>query len=563
MLRELRIRDFAIIDDLSVHFHPGLNVITGETGAGKSVILHALALLCGARASPEVIRSDAESASIEGLFEHVEQGELGEALGLTAGDEILVRRVVAPSGRGRVYVNGSPSTVAILAQLGESLVHLYGQHDQALLLRPSSHRELLDVFGAHGDLPDRMAASYARLGAARRRLAELSTRAAGAAERRRSLEGDVDQLAGAAAQPDEESDLRREREILRHAERLHDVVRGGEETLYSAEGAMAARLSRLAAQLREAASIDPSLAGAAELVESARVQIEEAALQLRAYADRLDVDPQRLETIDNRLALLGRLSRRFAVASAELPDLLRRLQEELSLIGDAPGEIERARADLASCEAEALAVATELSERRRQAARRLERKMGAELSQLGLAGAVLRVHVDTPDGATATEQALGARGLDAIEFFLSANPGEEPKPLAQVASGGELSRVMLALKALTATSAETPILVFDEVDAGVGGGVADAVARRLKTLSANRQLLCITHLPQIAAYADHHYAVEKHRKGGRTIARARRLDDAERIAELARMLGGTVAQAAAETYARRLFDEARKHGAAP
>jgi DNA repair protein RecN (Recombination protein N) len=563
MLRELRIRDFAIIDDLIIHFQPGLNVITGETGAGKSVILEALSLLCGGRAAPEAIRGDAESATIEGLFEEVQAGEVFEALGLTAGEEVLVRRVIAPAGRGRVWINGSPATVGLLGQLGDSLVHIYGQHDQALLLRPSSHLQLLDAFGSLAERAGRMSAAWAELSAARRRLNELTARNESAAERRTFLEGAVEELARADVKPDEEPALRRDREILRHAERLHELTRGSEEALYSGEGAMVSRLSRLTTQLGEAVAVDPSLGGAAELIESARVQMEEAAQQLRAYADRIDVDPQKLEALDDRLALLGRLARRYAVPSAELPDLFRRLQEELSLAGDAEVDVDRARHELAARMAETRRVATELSERRRVAARRLEREMRAELATLGLAGAVFRVRIEPPAAESATEDALGPTGFDAIEFFLSANPGEDPKPLAQVASGGELSRVMLALKALTATSAETPILVFDEVDAGVGGGVADAVARRLKALAANRQLLCITHLPQIAAYADHHFAVEKRRERGRTIARARRLDAGDRIAELARMLGGTVAPAEAEIYARRLVDEARKHGAEP
>jgi DNA repair protein RecN (Recombination protein N) len=562
MLRDLRIRDFAIIDDLVIQFQPGLNVITGETGAGKSVILDALSLLCGGRATPEAIRSDAESASIEGLFDGIQPTEAFDALGLPDDGEVLVRRVVAPGGRGRVWVNGSPATVALLGQLGDSLVHIYGQHDQALLLRPASHLALLDAFASLTDRAARMSAEYGELGAARRRVTELKAQNDTAAERRVFLEDAVDELSRAAVKTDEESDLRREREILRHAEHLHALTRGSEEALYSAEGAMVSRLSRLTAQLAEATKIDPSLQSAAELVESGSLQLEEAARQLRTYADRIDVDPQKLESIDDRLALLSRLSRRFAVPTTELPELLVRLQRELTLVSDPHRELDEAQRQVADHTARAVAAATDLSQRRRTAARRLERAMRSELAALGMAEAVFRVRIESPE-TQAAEEALGSAGFDSIEFFLSANPGEEPRPLAQVASGGELSRVMLALKALTATSAETPILVFDEVDAGVGGGVADAVARRLKSLAANRQLLCITHLPQIAAYADHHFAVEKRRESGRTIARARPLEAGDRIAELARMLGGSVAPAEAETYARRLVEEAHKHSSEP
>ncbi len=556
MLRELRIRDFAIIDDLTVSFRPGLNVITGETGAGKSIILQALALLCGGRAVPDLIRSDAEAASIEGVFEGAGAAASLEGLGLTADDELVVRRFIPRTSKGRVYINGSPATVALLAQLGNALIHIYGQQEQALLLRPESHLDFLDGFGSLTLLRERMATAYAAFAAAQSHWRDLTERREAFEQRRELLAFQVEELSKAAVQADEEAVLRRDRDVLRHAERLQQVTRAGEAALYSGEGAMAAGLARLGSQLAELARIDSALSAPAELVEAARVQLEEAALQLRTYAERIHFDPERLEQIEERLGLLARLSRKYGIPSTELPARHAALREDLASLAAHGADCERARAEADARRTCALQVARELSAARTVAARRLEKEMARELAILGLPNAVFQVMQQAATDTAAVDR-LSASGLDTVEFHLSANPGEPPKPLARVASGGELSRIMLALKTLTASAAETPILIFDEVDSGIGGAVADAVARRLKTLAATRQLLCITHLPQIAAYADHHYAVEKRSHRGRTIARARVLAPEERVRELSRMLGGPVPAAEAERYARHLVEQAR------
>ena len=556
MLRELRIRDVAIIDELALAFGPGLNVITGETGAGKSIILQALALLCGARGAADLIRSDVDEASIEGLFECTLPDGLREGVGLE-GDEILVRRHLARSGKNRIYVNGSPATLALLTQLGDVLVHIYGQLEQAQLLRPASHLELLDRFGDLGAPRQHMAEAHAAYRAARQQLETMERARAALEERRDLLEFQYAELSEAGVQAGEEGELRRQREQLRHAERLQQVCRDGEALLYSGDAATVSTLGRLVAQLTELAAVAPALAPAAELIDSGRVQLEEAALQLRAAADHLQADPDRLDAVDARLQLLARLSRKYAVASDELPIRCAALESDRAALDAQSGELAAARTAVEVRAGAALALARDLSAARAAAARRLGQRMVGELDALGMRGAVFRVDQTAPTGGAAID-ALGPAGIDEVEFFLSANPGETPKPLARVASGGELSRIMLALKALTATVGETPILIFDEVDAGIGGTVADAVARRLKTLARNRQLLCITHLPQIAAYADHHYAVEKRQRGGRTITHARALAADERIAEVSRMLGGSAAPAEAERYARRLLAEAQR-----
>ncbi|HSQ00126.1 MAG TPA: DNA repair protein RecN [Candidatus Dormibacteraeota bacterium] len=555
MLRELRIREVAIIDEVVLSFGPGLNVISGETGAGKSILLQSLALLCGARGSADLIRADADEAVVEGLFDCAVPDTLREALGLDDDGEVLVRRHLARSGKGRIYVNGAPVTLALLAQLGEYLVHIYGQHEQAVLLRPANHLELLDRFADLGRERAGMADAFAIYAEARRQRDELSRRAADLAQRRDLLEFQQRELSAAAPRPGEEASLRQDRELLRHAERIEAICREGESLLYSGQGAMVGALTRLQHQLAELSTIAPALGEVAGLVDSGRVQLEEAALQLRAAAERLDRDPARLESIEERLVLLQRLSRKYGVPADALPVALADLERDLATLESVAADGAAAEAIEAQRREEALAVARALSGARRAAARQLEARMAAELAALGMSGAQLGVDQEADDGALTTD------GIDRVEFLLAANPGEPPKPLARVASGGELSRIMLALKALAATAGETPILIFDEVDAGIGGSVALAVARRLKALAQSRQLLCITHLAQIAAYADQHVAVEKRQSAGRVITHARALDAGQRVAEVSRMLGGTAAPAEAERYAKRLLAEARRTGA--
>jgi DNA repair protein RecN (Recombination protein N) len=555
MLRELRIRNVAIIDELRLSFREGLNVITGETGAGKSVLLRSLALLCGGRATADLVRSDTAEATVEAIFDFALPADLREALGLEDDDELLVRRQIGANGKGRIFINGNPATVSMLARLGEHLVHIYGQHDQALLLRPSSHLELLDQFAELRTDGERMRAAFGAYVAARQRLDEIDERARSLRERRDLLEFQRDELRQAAVQPGEESDLRQQRERLRHAGQILNVCRAGEQALYSGDDAVLDRLARLDGDLQALLDAVPELASPAELLESGRLQIEEAALQLRAVAEHTQADPGRLEEIDDRLALISRLSRKFGVESSALPETLAGLETDLTSIDDAAAERGRAAELVAARSEEALQIAHDLSVRRRAAATRLEERMGGELEALGMAGAVFRVDIDTAPGNDT--ESLSASGRDRVEFALAANRGEEPKPLARVASGGELSRIMLALKALTASVSETPILIFDEVDAGVGGAVADAVARRLRALAETRQLLCITHLPQIAAYANHHLAVAKSSRAGRAVSATRALDGDERVDELTRMLGGEVAPDEAQRYARQLLAQAR------
>ena len=566
MLSELRISNVAIIDELQLTFAPGMNVLTGETGAGKSIIMRAIGVLCGERAATDLIRSDAEEAEIEGLFDLADTGtDVLQENGLPIADEVVMRRVIARSGKGRAYVNGRLATAAVLSQLGARLLHVYGQHEHALLLKPESHLELLDLFAKLEAPRAQMAEAYAAFRAAADRLAALTAGGDAARQRVELLRFQVKELREVQLVPGEEVKLQQEREVQRHAEKLTQICRQGEEALYSSDEAIAAGLARIAGHLQEASRIDPTFGESADLLRQAVAQVEEVGLQLQRATERIRHDPERLEQIEERLVLLGRLKRKYECEADALLERLVEMEEELTRLEGAGSDIASARLEALARAGRAWEVAKELSRARQAAAAKLEKRMAEELRTLGMRGAIFRAvftvaasdgpqpGVHRGDPADAATAGLTAAGADVVQFYLSANPGEEPKPLARIASGGELSRIMLALKALTAGAGEVATLIFDEVDAGIGGAVAEAVGKRLHALGAERQVLCITHLPQIAAQADHHFAVEKRVTKGRTTTSARALTADDRVRELTRMLGGS-ASTESERYARRLIE---------
>jgi len=568
MLRELRINNFAIIDELLLAFEPGMNVLTGETGAGKSIITRAIGLLCGDRAAADLIRTDSEEATIEGLFDlDADDQKILDDSGLPVTDEVLIRRVISRSAKGRIYVNGSPASSAILTQLGNRLIHVYGQHEQALLLKPESHLELLDEFGKPAELRTQMAAAYGAFREAADRLANLTASGEAARQRLELLRFQAHELRDAKLERGEEAQLLQEREVQRHAEKLSLICQQGEDALYAGDQAITAALARLAHQLHDASRIDPSFGANAEALQQAATQIEEVALDLRRAGERIRHNPEDLEQIEERLVLLGRLKRKYGCEADELVERCGALDAELADLEATGVDVAGARQVALERAARAWEVARELSRARQAVATKLEQRMAQELATLGMRGAVFRVTFtvaasDGPqpgkaDPTTAGASSLSALGGDVVQFYLSANPGEHPKPLARIASGGELSRVMLALKTLTAGAGEVPTLIFDEVDAGIGGAVAEAVGKRLHALGRTRQILCITHLPQIAAQADHHFAVEKRVVKGRTTTSARALRSEDRVREITRMLGDNISTES-QQYARRLIQSVAK-----
>jgi DNA repair protein RecN (Recombination protein N) len=543
MLAELRIRNFAIIEEAALEFCPGLNILSGETGAGKTIILSALGLLLGGRASPEVIRTEATEAVVEALFEL--EGELaldGLAARTTEQRELVIRRVIAEGGRSRALLDNEMATVQTLARIGPALVQVYGQHEAQSLLRSESHEAMLDRFAAVENLLAQYRALHQHAQRCQARLDELTRRERERADLLDLARFRVSELEKAELIPGEDQDLQKERIVLANAAKLAAAAHESEEMLYGAEGAALDIIAKAEARLAEAAELDPSLAAPLEMLRASRVNLEETAHSLRAYADRVEADPARLEDIDARLQELTRLKRKYGGSLDEAIATLEKSRAEIAELENVEVSRHQAQAELERALDDLLAAAKKLSVERKRGAAELKRKMEAELKTLGMRTPVFEAHLDvvaSSEGALLRDRiAMGPSGIDIVEFHLSPNLGQPPMALARIASGGELSRVMLALKRLEAQRRGVATMIFDEVDAGIGGEIAQVVGRKLKELAKYHQILCVTHLPQIAAFADRHFHVEKEERRGATRSIVRQLEQSERADEIARMLGG-------------------------
>lgn len=567
MLRELRIKNLAVIEAVTVPFAPGLNVLTGETGAGKSILLDALLLLSGARAQPDLIRSEADSAVVEAVFDVDPDGPLPailEEAGLSPEEgQLIIRRELARSGRNRAFVNDSPATVGLLERLGDHLVEIHGQHEHQRLLEPARQLDLLDRFAAADAARARVAARVREWEQARAAQAELL-----ASERDRSQMEDLyrfqlSEIEAARLKPGEEEALKTERRRLQHSERLAAELSQAMAWLYDDAGSAASNLGRAAQLLAELAKIDPDLSAALPALEGAQVHLDDAVAQLRPLRERVHFDPERLEEIDARLDVLTKLKRKYGESEEAILGHRDRVRAELERMERREELLEEANARVARLAEEAGREALALSELRRDAARRLEQLVQRELHALGMEKACFSIALSRepagPDGLAAGPDRwrVTARGIDQVEFQLSSNPGEELKPLSRVVSGGELSRTMLGMKVILSEADRVAAMIFDEVDAGIGGRVADRVGQKLGETARQRQVLCVTHLSQIAAYAHRHLKVEKLVRGGKTRTRVEVLDDAGRVEELARMLGGEQVTETARRHARELYSAAR------
>ena len=564
MLVELRIRNFAIIDEVALEFGSGLNVLSGETGAGKTIVMNALGLLVGGRASPEMIRVDKKEAIVEGLFELEGEGpapEMAPAPGEEARHQVLIKRVIAEGSRSRVLINDELATVQGLARIGANLVQVYGQHEQQALLRTETHLAILDRYaGLETELGEyREAFRHAH---------ELHQRLEELARRHRERDNLLDlarfrvsELERAALTVGEDEELAASRTILANAAKLATAAHEAEQLLYGVEGAAIDSIASAQARLAEAAALDPALNEQLELIASARASLEESARTLGSYAQRIEADPARLEQIDDRLQELQRFKRKYGGSIEAAIETLDRSRAEILELEATEESRAEAEAELAKTLDHLWQLARELSTRRSQSAAELKRHMEAELKTLEMRNAVFEARfASAHDGEAAFTRdgtALGPNGYYGVEFYLSANLGQPAMALSKIASGGELSRVMLALKCLEARRRAVATLIFDEVDAGIGGGVAEVVGRKLKQLARFHQVLCVTHLPQIAAFADRHFVVEKEQRRGTTASRVSALERGERIEELARMLGGIEITDKIRRAARELLERAQ------
>ena len=538
MLRFLSIRNLAVIDRLEVEFEPGLSVLTGETGAGKSILVGAVGLLAGGRATSDLVRTGEEVATVEAIFD------------TAAGEELIVRReITAQGGRSRCFVNGTLTTSTALRELAAPLVDLHGQHEHQLLLDPSSHLDLLDAFAGFTEAREPVAEAFAfwqRLKAERAALLTGEREKASRAEFVTFQLQEIDRLAPRAGEDDE---LTAVRQVLANADRLQRLCADAYTSLYEGDQAALPALGAVWRKLGELAGIDDRFRPYVDARDGVKAQLEDLAFFLRSYAENIDASPGRLQEVEDRLAALDRLKRKHGASLSDVLEKAASLKEELHALEHATERAATLDTAVAAARDSYLRLAETLSEGRRLAAERFCRALEESLGELAMARTRCEVRFAPDRGETGWTD----RGLDAAEFFISPNTGEDPRPLARIASGGELSRIMLALKTLASVDAPGKTLIFDEVDAGIGGVVADVVGARMQRLAARVQVLCITHLPQIAAHGSTHYCIAKSVKGGRTITSVARIGDSDREEELARMIGGAAVSPAVMASAREML----------
>ena len=536
MLLELAVENYAVVERLRARFHAGLNLLTGETGSGKSIVVDALGLLLGGRAYGEMVRTGTARARVVGIFEVRESQPVRSVLapaGIEIEDgELLIEREIQAEGKSRAWVGSRPVAVSVLKDLAPFLADIHGQHDQQLLFGSEAQRDMLDAFAAAHPQLQRLGSVYTLW---RSVCSELV--ACESSEQEKLRLADLwsfqrKEIEAAALEPGEDVALEKERRVLLNVQRLQETAQAAYAALYdSPESALT--LTRLASKrVEELARIDAGVEGIGEHLKAAVVNLQEASYALRDYIGRLEANPGRLEEIENRLAALGRLKRKYGQSIDEILGFLEDVRGQLASVEHAGEHLEELRQQQKTLSGEFEKLAAEMTGIRTAAARKLEKRVKADLAQLAMERSVFRIEI-TPAG-------WSAEGADRIDFLVSPNVGEEPRPLEKVASGGEISRIALALKTCLRSpqSAVVRTLVFDEVDTGVGGAAAEGIGRRLKKLAAASQVLCVTHLPQIACFADHHYRVEKGEANGRTTTTIEELDDAGRTREIGRMLSG-------------------------
>jgi DNA repair protein RecN (Recombination protein N) len=543
MLRFLRIRNLAVIEAVEVEFESGFNVLTGETGAGKSILVEAVGLLLGARASSDLVRTGEAQAAIEAIFEDA------------AGRELIVRREISSQGRSRSFINGALATAAALRDLSARLVELHGQHEHQALLDPLTHLPLLDEYADLGDLAGKVAASWSTVRTLREQLERSRMDAREKTARLDLIAFQLGEIEKALPKSGEDDELAATRQVLASAERVQRLCAESYATLYESDDAVLAGLGGVWKRIGELATIDPQFAPYVDARDAIKSQLEDLAFFLRSYADGIDASPGRLQQVEDRLALLERLKRKYGPSLQEVidkGDLLTRERELLTGVGERAEDLIK---ELDAATRAFLTVGRDLSQRRRAGAVQFAGDLEGLLGELAMARTRFEVRFNDRELAL---EAWSDRGIDQAEFFVSPNPGEDLRPLARIVSGGELSRVMLALKTLGAEDAPGKTLIFDEVDAGIGGRVADVVGARLQALGARFQVLCITHLPQIAARGATQFRIEKSVRGDRTVTSVERLDAEGRVDEVARMIGGAAITEPVRASARELLETAAK-----
>jgi len=566
MILELHIEHVAIIDRLDITFQRGLNVLTGETGAGKSIIINALNLILGDRASDDLIRSQEDQGVVEALFDISHNAAVKtqlQELDMAADDTLLIRRVLSRNDRSRIYINGQLATLQMAGGIGEFLLNIYGQHQHQMLRRPETHLDILDEFG--GLLTERSTVQSVY-----QTLNDLDSRLKALREQSERVEHDrdlwtfqVSEIDAAKLAPEEEDELTAERHLLKNAQRLLDLIGSCESILHSGDNAVIEQLGRAEEEMTALAELDQEFSRVKTLIQSAQVQVQDVAHELTRRLGKMNTDPGRLEEVELRLDEIHRLKRKYKVPDVtELLAHRDRIHESLRQIGNATDEITRLEGRRRELLHDLTRAAANLSEGRQKAAQRLVKEVEKELHTLKMARTTFEVQTRPPaakgDRIETDEGLITSRGREEIEFMIAPNVGEDPKPLSRIASGGELSRIMLAIKKILTMGIGTQTLVFDEVDAGIGGTAANVVGQKLRDLARYHQILCVTHLPQIAAFGHAHYRVTKAESDDRTVSSIQRLEGEEVLDEIARMLAGAGATLTTRTQAQEMLQHARR-----
>lgn len=564
MLRELHIKNFSIIDDINITFEEGFNVLTGETGAGKSIIVDALCLSLGERATGEIIRSGEKDAVVEAFFDvrpelfNPSTLRFLEDNGIEIDDGLILKRIVASRGRSRAYINGFMVNVQTLADISRDIIDVHGQYEHQSLLSPDNQLELLDAYGGLLARRQKFGEMYEAQRNLGRQISELLRKEKERAQRIDILQFQLNEIGTAALRAGEEEELSSEVKVLAAAGRLAELANKSYDSLYSSDSACITTLSNILDGIREIAGIDDRARDALKYVEEALPLLEETGYFLRSYKDDIDFSQERLELVQERLELIKGLKKKYGDSIQEILDYKEKAAVELEELQHSEEKMGSLKAELKEMKKRLTDAAGILSKKRKDTAKKIESKIEAELSELSMPGTEFSVRIiheegdDTIDGIKATR-----KGIDNIEFLIAPNVGEELKPVSKIASGGELSRVMLALKGILAKGDKVPVLIFDEIDAGIGGKAAETVGQKLNNLSSGRQVISITHLPQIASYAGSHLRIEKKVKGTRTIVEVNRIEKDERTAEVARMLSGKISNASIR-HAKEMLKQARQ-----
>ncbi len=558
MLNDLSIKNFAIIDELHVSFNNGLNIISGETGAGKSIIIGAVNLLLGDRATSEMIRTKADAATVEALFDIKQNKALKEKIsqmGFDAGNDLVIRRVISRTGKNKVLINGQMATLANLATVSESLINICGQHEHQIILHAENHIDILDDFGGCQPARAIYQESYNQYQQIKTQREKLENQRLGREEKTELIKFQLKEIEDIAPQIAEDKALVEEKKVLVNVQKLLDAARLAYNLLYGETSSIIEKLKNVQDQIKEIKKIDEKLKLSESELESSFFTLQEAALSLRDYSKNLFFDPARLAAIEERLEMINRLKRKHGGSLESVFLKKQEIEKELLLVSNVEEELDKLAQEEQIVCARMQQRAQKLSQLRTQAAIKLKDTVDREIHALNMPHASLEINFQGSAAGT-TPEMFGPRGGDEVEFYLTANIGEEPKALNKIASGGELSRIVLALKNVLSHAGSVDTIVFDEVDSGIGGATAEIVGRKLKDVSVSHQVICITHLPQIACYGDRHLRVAKKVAGGRTTTVVDKLDDEQKIEEISRMLGGVDLTEMTRDHAREMLQSA-------